>query len=116
MDRPKVMKIADDTTLLRKLPRQDGEIAALAWSPDGKMVAVGGMGLQINIYDPDTGGLLASCKNREAGTYAIAFSPSSDRLATGGFDGHVRICNATTGELVKDFVPVPLSAGLTSRE
>jgi WD40 repeat protein/mono/diheme cytochrome c family protein len=116
MDRPKVMKIADDTTLLRKLPRQDGEIAALAWSPNGKMVAVGGMGLQVNIYDPDMGSLLASCKNREAGTYAITFSPSSDRLATGGFDGHVRICNPTTGELVKDFVPVPLSAGLTSRE
>ena len=32
MDRPKVMKIADDTTLVRKLPRQDGVITALAWS------------------------------------------------------------------------------------
>ena len=35
MDRPKNMKIADDTTLIRKLDRQDGAIAALAWSPDG---------------------------------------------------------------------------------
>jgi mono/diheme cytochrome c family protein len=116
MDRPKVMKIADDTTLLRKLPRQDGEIAALAWSPDGKVIAVGGMGLQVNIYNSDTGALLASCKSREAGTYALAFSPASDRIATGGFDGHLRICNASTGELVKDFVPVPLSAGVSSRE
>jgi WD40 repeat protein len=116
MDRPKVMKIADDTTLLRKLPRQDGEIAALAWSPDGKTIAVGGMGLQVNIYNSDTGALLVSCKNREPGTYAIAFSPSGDRIATGGFDGHVRVCNATTGELIKDIVPVPLSTGITSRE
>jgi len=29
MDRPKNMKIADDTTLIRKLERQDGAIAAL---------------------------------------------------------------------------------------
>jgi WD40 repeat protein len=116
MDRPKVMKIADDTTLLRKLPRQDGQIAALAWSPDGKMIAVGGMGLEVNIYNSDSGALLASCKNREPGTYAIAFSPASDRIATGGFDGHLRICNATTGELIKDIVPVPLSAGISSRE
>ena len=42
MDRPKNMKIADDTTLLRKLPRQDGAIAALAWSPDGRRIAVAG--------------------------------------------------------------------------
>ena len=35
MDRPKIMKIADDTTLVRKLERQNGAIAALAWSPDG---------------------------------------------------------------------------------
>jgi mono/diheme cytochrome c family protein/Tol biopolymer transport system component len=116
MDRPKVMKIADDTTLLRKLPRQDGAIAALAWSPDAKMIAVGGMGLQVNIYNPETGALLASCKGPQAGTYAVAFSPAGDRLATGGFDGHVRIYNAVTGELLKDFVPVPLSQAVTSRE
>ncbi|MCU1261479.1 MAG: Planctomycete cytochrome [Bryobacterales bacterium] len=116
MDRPKVMKIADDTTLVRKLPRQDGLIAALAWSPNGKMIAVGGMGPQVNVYDSDSGTLSVSCKGHEAGIYAIAFSPASDRLATGGFDGHVRIYNAATGELVKDFVPVPLSAAVTTRE
>src|SRR4051812_40888939 len=42
MDRPKVMKIADDTTLVRKLDRQNGAIAALAWSADGRRIAVAG--------------------------------------------------------------------------
>ena len=32
MDRAQNMKIADDSTLIRKLERQDGTIAALAWS------------------------------------------------------------------------------------
>lgn len=115
MDRPKVMKIADDTTLIRKLPRQDGAIAALAWSGDGGKIAVGGMGAQVNIYNADTGAPIASCKGHHAGIYAVAFNPASDRLATGGFDGHVRIYNAATGELVKDFVPVPLTVTVSSR-
>ena len=115
MDRPKVMKIADDTTLLRKLPRQDGAIAALGWSSTGK-IAVGGMGAQVNIYDGESGALVASCKGHQAGIYAVAFSPSGDRLATGGFDGHVRIYNSATGEMVKDFVPVPISEAVSSRE
>ncbi len=115
MDRPKVMKIADDTTLLRKLPRQEGAIAALAWSSAGN-IAVGGMGAQVNIYDGDSGALVASCKGHQAGIYAVAFNPAADRLATGGFDGHVRIYNAATGEMIKDFVPVPISEAVTSRE
>jgi WD40 repeat protein len=115
MDRPKVMKIADDTTLLRKLPRQDGAIAALAWSSDGK-IAVGGMGAQVNVYDGESGALVAACKGHQAGIYALAFSPTGDRLATGGFDGRVRIYNPATGELIKEFVPVPISEAVSSRE
>ncbi len=115
MDRPKVMKIADDTTLVRKLPRQEGAIAALAWSPEGK-IAVGGMGAQVNVYDGETGVRISSCKGHQAGIYAVAFNPAGDRLATGGFDGHVRIYNSATGEMLKDFVPVPISEAVSSRE
>ena len=108
MDRPKVMKTADDSTLLRKLPRQNGAISALAWSPDGTKIGVGGMGPEVNIYNADSGELVASCKIT-SGIYALAFAPDSSRLAMGGFDGHVRICNSATGDLIKDFVPVPLT-------
>ncbi len=116
MDRPKVMKIADDTTLVRKLPRQDGAIASLAWSPNGRMIAVGGMAPQVNVYDADTGALIASCNGHSAGIYAVAFNPAANRLATGGFDGHVRIYDPSTGELVKDFVPVPLATETSSQQ
>ena len=111
MDRPKVLKTADDTTLVRKLPRQDGLITALAWSPNGKHIAVAGIAPLVNIYDADTGQPVASCKGHTAGIYALSFTPDSTRLASGGFDGHVRICNPATGEVVKDFVAGPLSPG-----
>ncbi len=114
MDRPKVMKIADDTTLVRKLPRQDGNIAALAWSGGAKeKIAVAGLAPQVNIYDPETGTLVAACAGHTAGIYALAFNPTGDRLATAGFDGHVRIYSADTCQLQKDFIPVPL---LVSRQ
>ncbi len=109
MDRPKNMKIADDTTLIRKLERQQGAIAALAWSPDGKRIAVGGAAPEVTIYDPDSGERVASCKGHSAGIYTVAFSPDSKTLATGGFDGQVRLYDVKTGALSKAFVPVPLS-------
>jgi WD40 repeat protein len=108
MDRPKVMKIADDTTLLRKLERQNGSIAALAWSPDGKRIAVGGAAPEVNVYDAESGARIAICKGHAAGIYTVAFSPDSTTLATGGFDGTARIYDATTGTLKREFIPVPL--------
>jgi WD40 repeat protein len=106
MDRPKNMKIADDTTLVRKLERQNGAIAAVAWSPDGKRIAVAGAAPEVNLYDAESGAKTASCKGHAAGIYAVAFSPDGSVLATGGFDGSVRLYEAVSGELKKAFVPV----------
>ena len=108
MDRPKVMKIADDTTLVRKLERQNGAIAALAWSADGKRIAVGGAAPEVNVYDAETGTRVASAKGHTAGIYTVAFSPDSATVAAAGFDGTVRLYDAATGQLKKEFVPVPL--------
>jgi WD40 repeat protein/mono/diheme cytochrome c family protein len=108
MDRPKVMKIADDTTLIRKLERQNGAIASLAWSHDGKRIAVGGAAPEVNVYDAETGARVASCKGHLAGIYTVAFSPDSATVAAAGFDGSVRLYDAATGQLTKEFVPVPL--------
>jgi WD40 repeat protein len=108
MDRPKVMKIADDTTLVRKLERQNGAIAALAWSPDGKRIAVGGAAPEVNVYDAESGARVSSAKGHTAGIYTVAFSPDSATVAAGGFDGTVRVYDAATGQLKREFVPVPL--------
>jgi len=108
MDRPKNMKIADDSTLIRKLERQNGVIASLAWSPDGSRIAVAGAAPEVNVYDADRGTRVAACKGHSAGIYTVAFSPDGATLATGGFDGTVRLYDAATGALKKAFVPVQL--------
>ena len=111
MDRPKNMKIADDTTLIRKLDRQDGPIFALDWSPDAARIAVAGIAPSVNVYDAETGKLSAQCKGHAAGIYAAAFSPDGKKLATGGFDGKIRIYDSANCQLLTSFIPAPLSAG-----
>jgi Tol biopolymer transport system component len=111
MDRPKNMKIADDTTLVRKLARQNGPIMALDWSPDAKWIAVAGAAPEVNVYDAETGEARFALKGHTAGIYSVTFSPDSQRLATAGFDGQVRLYDTATGQLVKEFVPVPMAAG-----
>ncbi len=109
MDRPHNMKVGEDATLVRQLEPQDGAIFALDWSPDGRMVAVGGAGPAVNLYDAETGKHIAACKGHTAGgIYALAFSSDSATLATGGFDGQVRLYKTTDCGLEKAFVPVPL--------
>jgi WD40 repeat protein len=111
MNRPKNMKIADDTTLILKLDRQDGPIFALDWSPDAARIAVAGIAPSVNVYDAETGKLAAQCKGHAAGIYATAFSPDGKKLATGGFDGKIRIYDSSNCQLLTSFIPAPLSAG-----
>ncbi|HYM11783.1 MAG TPA: WD40 repeat domain-containing protein, partial [Bryobacterales bacterium] len=113
MERPKNMKIADDSTLIRKLDRQNGAIFALAWSPDGRRIAVAGAAPEVNIYDADTGQRIAACKGHTAGIYTVAFSADSNVLATGGFDGQVRTYEAGSGKLLHAFTPVPITTMTT---
>ena len=110
MDRPKNMKIADDTTL----ERQGGAIAALAWSADGNRIAVGGASPEVTIYDANSGERVSACKGHSAGIYTIAFSPDGQTLASGGFDGQVRLCQVSTGQLSKAFIPVPITTAVAS--
>ena len=111
MDRPRNIRVGEDATLVRKLEDQDGAIFALAWSNDGKQIAVAGAGQAVNLYDAETGAKLSSCKGHSAGIYAVSFSPDGAHLAAGGFDGQVRLYRTADCTLEKAFVPVPLAGG-----
>jgi WD40 repeat protein len=115
MDRPKNMKIADDTTLVRKLERQQGAIFALAWSPDGKYIAVAGASPEVVVYNAETGDRVTACSGHKAGIYAIAWAPDSRTLATGGFDGLLRLYDIPSGNRTREFVPVPLQTSAVQR-
>ena len=117
MDRGRKMLIADDSTLIRQFEVQQGEIFALAFSPDGGKIAIAGAANEIPIYDLSSGDRFVTCKGDHSGIYAIAFHPSGRELAAGGFDGLVRIYATQSGELIREFSPVPLEKDqLTSNQ
>ena len=106
--RSKKMAIADDSTLIRELEIQDGEIFALAFHPDGRRAVVAGASPEAPIYDMETGERTATLTGHEAGLYTVAFDPAGRTVATAGFDGTVRIYDSASGKLIRDFVPVPI--------
>ncbi len=107
MDRPRGMRIADDSTLIQKYERQDGPILAVAVSPDGARIAVGSEAGDVRIYEAETGKLLGRCRGHSGGIYAVEFTPDGAHLAAGGFDGVLRWYDMT-GALAREFVPAPV--------
>lgn len=111
MDRPRALKIADDSTLVRKFDEQEDAIHALAFSQDGSRIAVGGIAEFINIYDTESGKPVASCKLPAGGAFVLEFPPDGRQLLAGGFDGLLRVFDVASGKQVKEFSPVPLEKG-----
>jgi mono/diheme cytochrome c family protein len=107
MDRPRAMRIADDSTLIRKFEQQDAPVLSVAISPDAKWIAAGGANGDVRIYDLESGDFRTKCAGNHGGVYAVQFSPDSRTLATAGFDGSVRVFDLD-GKVEQAFVPVPL--------
>ena len=76
-----------------RLPVADA--LALAWSPDGSVLAVGD-GPRIWLYDADLKPLRA-LEGHTAAVRDLAWSPDGTRLASAGLDNTVRVWNPATG-------------------
>lgn len=108
LNRPRAMKIDDDSCLLREFETQAGPVLAVAFSPDGSLAAVAGMGEEINLYRTVTGEKVAAFKGHHGGIYSVSFDPSGTQIAAAGFDGMVRVYDVNTRNMVRSFIPVPL--------
>ncbi|CAN5890630.1 hypothetical protein BH23PLA1_BH23PLA1_04480 [soil metagenome] len=98
-----------DFNLLKAFEAQPGPIAALAFSPDGQTIAVGGTYGEVRLYDVTEGTRKATLTGHSGGIYALAFRPDGTQIATAGFDGKVRLYNVESQELEAEFVPVPIA-------
>src|SRR5262245_22630674 len=114
MDRPRALRVGEESTLLRQLERQEGSIIALAFQADGRRLAVGGAAPEVRIYEAETGQRVSALTGHEGGVYTVVFHPNQELVATGGFDGNIRIFESATGKLVKSFIPVPLEKSAVS--
>jgi len=76
----------------------DDYVIALAWSPDGALLAAASVSGTICVFDGETGSVSATLPGHGMGTNALDWHPDSTRLASIGQDGKAIIWDATTGE------------------
>jgi WD40 repeat protein/tetratricopeptide (TPR) repeat protein len=72
-------------------------IRAVAYSPDGSLVATAGDDNQAQVWDAASGQLLRRMSGHSDRLWAIAFSPDGKRLATASLDGSAKVWDVNTG-------------------
>ena len=79
-------------------------VASVKFSPDGKLLAVGGY-REVRLLDPATGKVLATLSGHADYVRSIAFSPDGKMLAAGGGPpqrwGEIKIWDVQSHQLVK---------------
>jgi WD40 repeat protein len=75
-------------------------ILSLAFSPDGKQLAIGNMSHQVRVVGAETGSLLFYLSGHKDQVFSVAYSPDGSMIATGSADKQVRLYNARDGKLL----------------
>jgi WD40 repeat protein len=80
--------------LVSTLEAHMGTVTSVAFSPDGKWLASGGVDRTVCIWNAATGQLRATLTEPQDIVLSVSYSPRGDLLASAGYDRAVRLWNA----------------------
>jgi WD40 repeat protein len=86
---------------LHTLTGHTSEVVAVAFSPDGRLLATASQNKTAHLWDPATGERLRKLKGHTSEVVAVAFSPDGRLLATASKDRKARLWDPATGERLR---------------
>ncbi|MCW5316100.1 NACHT domain-containing protein [Nostoc sp. KVJ3] len=80
-----------------------GGVFSVAFSPDGKLLALGDTNSEIRLYQVSDWKQIFTCKGHTNWVVSLAFSPDGRTLASGSADSTVKLWNTSTGQCIQTF-------------
>lgn len=78
-------------------------VLSLTVSPDGSVLATGGLDGKVCLWQISTGKRLLTLSAHTGWTYGLAIAPDNKTLATGSFDSTLKIWDITTGKCLASY-------------